>query len=152
MTELLVAIPPSLMVPHACGVLIELVISSLLDNAFPHVQPPVRFSVRMMGLSALVEVDDCGSGIAPEDEQAMLQAFSGGDTARRHPGLGLLRGSVRFLVCLILQGPSYGLSGDRPTQRISAALSRKLWARSSLAATSSHYDQKVVGMLLLPRT
>lgn len=77
------------MVPHASGVLIELVISSLHDNAFPHVQPPVRISMRMMGLSDLVEVDDCSSGIAPEDEQAMLQAFAGGDKARRHPGLGL---------------------------------------------------------------
>ncbi|WNF48161.1 ATP-binding protein [Pseudomonas sp. SG20056] len=106
-TELLVAVPPSLMVPHASGVLLERVIGNLLDNAFTHGQPPVRLTVGTVGLRALIEVEDCGSGIAPEDQQAMLQAFARGDTARRHPGLGLglavvqrvairMRGSVTF--------------------------------------------------------
>lgn len=106
-TELQVAIPPSLMVPHASGVLLERVIGNLLDNAFTHGQPPVRLTVGTVGLRALIEVEDCGSGIAPEDQQAMLQAFARGDTARRHPGLGLglavvqrvairMRGSVTF--------------------------------------------------------
>jgi two-component system osmolarity sensor histidine kinase EnvZ len=36
-----------------------------------------------------IEVEDCGPGIAPEDQQAMLQAFARGDASRRHPGLGL---------------------------------------------------------------
>src|SRR3990167_8225213 len=106
-TELLVAIPPSLIVPHASGVLLERVIGNLLDNAFTHGQPPVRLTVSTAGLRALIEVEDCGSGIAPEDQKAMLQAFARGDMARRHPGLGLglavvqrvairMRGSVTF--------------------------------------------------------
>lgn len=106
-TELLVAVPPSLIVPHASGVLLERVIGNLLDNAFTHGQPPVRLTVSTAGLRAWVEVEDCGAGIALEDQQAMLQAFARGDTARRHPGLGLglavvqrvalrMRGSVTF--------------------------------------------------------
>ncbi|OHC30144.1 MAG: hypothetical protein A3J71_01770 [Pseudomonadales bacterium RIFCSPHIGHO2_02_FULL_60_43] len=106
-TELLVEVPPSLIVPHASGVLLERVIGNLLDNAFTHGQPPVRLTVSTAGLRALIEVEDCGSGIAPEDQKAMLQAFARGDMARRHPGLGLglavvqrvairMRGSVTF--------------------------------------------------------
>jgi two-component system osmolarity sensor histidine kinase EnvZ len=106
-TELLVAIPPSLIVPHASGVLLERVIGNLLDNAFTHGDSPVLLTVSTVGLRVLIEVEDCGSGIAPEDQQAMLQAFARGDTARRHPGLGMglavvqrvairMRGSVTF--------------------------------------------------------
>jgi two-component system osmolarity sensor histidine kinase EnvZ len=70
-------------------VLIERVIGNLLDNAFTHGQPPVRLTVGTTGRRIRIEVEDCGPGIAPEDQQAMLQAFARGDASRRHPGLGL---------------------------------------------------------------
>jgi len=88
-TELSVEAPASLVVPHVSAVLIERVISNLLDNAFIHGQPPVRLTVGTVGHRIRIEVEDCGPGIAPKDQQAMLQAFARGDASRRHPGLGL---------------------------------------------------------------
>jgi signal transduction histidine kinase len=71
-------------------VLIERVIGNLLDNAFTHGQPPVRLTVgTTVDHRMYIEVEDCGPGIAPEDQRAMLQAFARGDASRRHPGLGL---------------------------------------------------------------
>nr|WP_306441931.1 ATP-binding protein [Methyloversatilis sp. XJ19-49] len=88
-TSLSVEAPASLPVAHANAVLIERVIANLLDNALTHGQPPVRLIVGTVGHRIRVEVEDCGPGIAPEDQQAMLQAFARGDASRRHPGLGL---------------------------------------------------------------
>jgi two-component system osmolarity sensor histidine kinase EnvZ len=88
-TELSVEAPGSLLAPHVSAVLIERVIGNLLDNAFTHGQPPVRLTVGTAGQGIRIEVEDCGPGIAPESQQAMLQAFARGDASRRHPGLGL---------------------------------------------------------------
>ena len=71
------------------AILIERVMSNLLDNAFTHGQPPVRLTVGTTDSRIRIEVEDCGPGIASEDQQAMLQAFSRGDASRKHPGLGL---------------------------------------------------------------
>jgi two-component system osmolarity sensor histidine kinase EnvZ len=87
--ELSVEAPASLLAPHVSAVLIERVIGNLLDNAFTHGLPPVRLTVRTAGPRIRIEVEDSGPGIAPEDQQAMLQAFARGDASRRHPGLGL---------------------------------------------------------------
>ncbi|MFM9880484.1 MAG: sensor histidine kinase [Burkholderiaceae bacterium] len=88
-TELSVEAPASLLVSHVSAVLIERVMSNLLDNALTHGQSPVRLTVGMVGHRMHIEVEDCGPGIAPKDQQAMLQAFARGDASRRHPGLGL---------------------------------------------------------------
>lgn len=106
-SELTVEAPASLLVPHLNAVLIERVIGNLLDNAFTHGRPPVRLAVAAVDHRVRIDVEDCGPGIAPEDQVAMLQAFARGDTSRGHPGLGLglaivqrvasrLRGSVAF--------------------------------------------------------
>ncbi len=88
-TELSIEAPQSLLATRASSVLIERVIGNLLDNAFIHGQPPVRLTVGAVGHRVQIEVEDCGPGIAPKDQQAMLQAFARGDASRRHPGLGL---------------------------------------------------------------
>jgi two-component system osmolarity sensor histidine kinase EnvZ len=88
-TELSVETPAALLAPHVSAVLIERVIGNLLDNAFTHGQPPVRLTVGKADHRIRIEVEDCGPGIAPEDQQAMLQAFARGDASRRHPGMGL---------------------------------------------------------------
>ena len=88
-SELSVHAPPTLLVPNLSLVLVERVISNLLDNAFIHGQPPVRLTVGTTEHRAYIEVEDGGTGIAPDSQQAMLQAFARGDASRRHPGLGL---------------------------------------------------------------
>lgn len=87
--ELSVEAPEALLVPKVSAVLIERMISNLLDNAFTHGKAPVRLTVGAVGHRVRIEVEDCGPGIAPEDEQTVLQAFARGDASRRHPGLGL---------------------------------------------------------------
>lgn len=88
-SELSVHSPVTLLVPHLNLVLIERVIGNLLDNAFIHGQPPVRLTVDTTEHRVGIEVEDSGPGIAPDNQQAMLQAFARGDASRRHPGLGL---------------------------------------------------------------
>jgi two-component system, OmpR family, osmolarity sensor histidine kinase EnvZ len=88
-TELSVEAPDSLLANDVNAILIERVISNLLDNAFTHGQPPVRLTVGTTDSRIRIEVEDCGPGIASEDQQAMLQAFSRGDASRKQPGLGL---------------------------------------------------------------
>ena len=75
--------------PNLSFVLVERVMSNLLDNAFIHGQPPVRLTVDSKEDRVCIEVEDDGPGIAPDREQAMLQAFARGDASRGHPGLGL---------------------------------------------------------------
>jgi len=106
-SELTVDAPESLLVAKLNAVLIERVIANLIDNAFTHGQPPVRLIVGKVGTLIRIDVEDCGSGIALDDQEQMLQAFARADASRRHPGLGLglavvqrvasrLGGSVRF--------------------------------------------------------
>ena len=77
------------MVANLSLVLVERVISNLLDNAFIHGQPPVRLTVGTKENRVCIEVEDDGPGIAPDREQALLQAFARGDASRGYPGLGL---------------------------------------------------------------
>jgi two-component system osmolarity sensor histidine kinase EnvZ len=88
-TELSVEAPDSLLANDVNAILIERVMSNLLDNAFTHGRSPVRLTVGTADSRIRIEVEDCGPGIVPEDQQAMLQAFARGDASRRHPGLGL---------------------------------------------------------------
>jgi two-component system, OmpR family, osmolarity sensor histidine kinase EnvZ len=119
-SELTVEAPASLLVPDVNAVLIERVIGNLLDNAFIHGRPPVRLTVAVVDHRVGIEVEDCGPGIAPEEQPAMLQAFARGDASRGHPGLGLglaivqqvasrLRGRVAF---------SRSVDGARATVRV----------------------------------
>ncbi len=87
--ELAVHAPATLLVPNLSLVLVERVISNLLDNAFIHGQPPVRLTVGTKENRVCIEVEDDGPGIAPDREQALLQAFARGDASRGYPGLGL---------------------------------------------------------------
>ena len=88
-TELTVEAPQTLWAARVNGVLIERVIANLLDNAFIHGQPPVRLCVGVVSKQIRIDVEDRGPGIAPEDQEAMLQAFARADASRRLPGMGL---------------------------------------------------------------
>jgi two-component system, OmpR family, osmolarity sensor histidine kinase EnvZ len=111
-SELLVEAPASLLAPHVSAVLIERVIGNLLDNAFTHGLPPVRLTVSTAGPRIRIEVEDSGPGIAPEDQQAMLQAFARGDASRRHPGLGLGLAVVQRVALRMGGGVAFCRSAD----------------------------------------
>ena len=110
--ELAVEAPASLWVLRVNAVLIERVIGNLLDNAFTHGRPPVRLTVAVLDHRAVIEVEDCGPGIAPEDQAAMLQAFARGDASRRHPGLGLGLAIVQRVASRMGGGVAFSRSAD----------------------------------------
>jgi two-component system osmolarity sensor histidine kinase EnvZ len=87
--ELQLQLPATLPVPQINAGLIERCIANLLDNAFAHGKPPVRLAVGAADGRVWIEVADHGSGIAPDQRAAMLQAFARADTSRSRPGLGL---------------------------------------------------------------
>ncbi|MBU0748904.1 MAG: hypothetical protein KKH21_20060 [Gammaproteobacteria bacterium] len=111
-TELSVEAPASLPAPHVNQVLIERALDNLLDNAFIHGQPPVRVTVGTVGHRVRIEVEDCGPGIAPKDQQTMLQAFARGDASRRHPGLGLGLAVVQRVALRMGGGVAFSRSDD----------------------------------------
>jgi two-component system osmolarity sensor histidine kinase EnvZ len=111
-SELAVEAPASLLVPRVNAVLIERVIGNLLDNAFTHGRPPVRLTIAVVDNCLGIEVEDCGPGIAPEHQPAMLQAFARGDASRRHPGLGLGLAIVQRVALRLAGSVTFSRSAD----------------------------------------
>jgi signal transduction histidine kinase len=70
---------------------LELMVFNLLDNAFKYAgdSETVRVRVRADGRRALLEVEDQGPGIDPEDARRVFERFYRGRAARR----GQARGS-----------------------------------------------------------
>ena len=88
-TDLVLDAPTTLQVPNANASLLERAISNLLENAFAHGLPPVHLRVMQQGAELVIEVQDQGSGIAPDQEIFLFQAFARSDSSRQRPGLGL---------------------------------------------------------------
>jgi two-component system osmolarity sensor histidine kinase EnvZ len=87
--EVAVEAPASLVVAGTHPLLIERMLSNLLDNAFAHGQAPVRLRLSATGRQAVIEVVDAGAGIPAGQREAVLQAFARGDASRGSPGTGL---------------------------------------------------------------
>lgn len=87
--EVTVDAPALLPVSGTHPLLIERMLSNLLDNAFAHGQPPVHLRVSADAAHAVIEVFDAGTGIAPDQQAAVVQAFARGDASRGTPGTGL---------------------------------------------------------------
>lgn len=104
--------PASLVLPRAHPQLLERVIANLLDNAFTHGAPPVLLRLALASAAdgrphearqealqeALLEVEDAGTGIAPDERDLALRAFGRGDASRSRPGTGLGLAVVRQVV------------------------------------------------------
>jgi two-component system, OmpR family, osmolarity sensor histidine kinase EnvZ len=99
--------PTTLLVSNANASLTERAISNLLENAFAHGLPPVHLRVMQQVGEVIIEVQDQGAGIDPDQEVFLFQAFARSDSSRQRPGLGLglavvqrvaerMGGTVRF--------------------------------------------------------
>ncbi len=71
--------------------LLERVIDNLVGNALKYAPPPapVRVSVRRENGCGVLEVEDRGPGLSPEDRERVFQRFFRGRTAGGTQGLGL---------------------------------------------------------------
>jgi two-component system osmolarity sensor histidine kinase EnvZ len=87
--ELEIDVPTDAWIARANEELLERAFTNLIDNAFLHGRPPVRFSVRVGEDSVTAAVTDHGSGIAPKDWERATRAFGRGDPSRGIPGSGL---------------------------------------------------------------
>ena len=79
---------------------LEQVVANLLDNAVKYSGPdqPVTVDVRVERLSAVVEITDCGVGIAPADQARIFERFYRVPGAGHRQGFGLGLPIVRELV------------------------------------------------------
>jgi len=85
-----VTIQPGLQV-RADAALLERVIDNLAGNAFKYSPPhtPVAISVRQLGATAVLEVEDRGLGIPAEERERIFRRFARGSAAKGTEGLGL---------------------------------------------------------------
>jgi two-component system osmolarity sensor histidine kinase EnvZ len=93
--ELRIDAPASLPWAQANALLVDRLVSNLLDNAFKHGQTPVCVQLRQHRQEVWLDVTDAGPGIAPEEVEPFQQAFSRGSSSRTQPGTGLGLAIVR---------------------------------------------------------
>ena len=79
----------------ANALLVERVITNLIDNAFKHGRPPVRVRVASTLDGACISVEDRGEGMTPDKAMRMQEAFARGEGSRGVPGTGLGLAIVR---------------------------------------------------------
>lgn len=71
------------------ALVVERVVTNLLDNALHHGAPPVRLAVRGASRHVVLEVADAGPGVPPELLADATRRFSRAPEARSRPGAGL---------------------------------------------------------------
>ncbi len=74
---------------RANALLLERLLSNLIENALRHGHTPVHVVLAPQGLGVRIEVSDAGAGIPEAARAALMQAFARGDAARSAPGSGL---------------------------------------------------------------
>jgi signal transduction histidine kinase/ActR/RegA family two-component response regulator len=84
------------------GARLNQVVTNLLSNALKFTPSGGRVSVRLTAEEgrAVLEVEDSGEGIAPEDQPIIFEAFRQGTQSRRRGGLGIGLDLVRRLTQL----------------------------------------------------
>ena len=86
-----VLIPESLPSVHGDPVLIEQVLSNLIENALEHApdQTPIEINAISRPDSVLIRVMDRGPGLPVHDTQRIFEKFFRGSSSPHGPGLGL---------------------------------------------------------------
>jgi two-component system osmolarity sensor histidine kinase EnvZ len=96
--ELDITAPETLHWPHANRLLVERLLSNLIDNALKHGRPPVHVRMGADQARVWIEVEDAGEGIDPQRVEQLQEAFSRGDNSRASAGSGLGLAIVRQVV------------------------------------------------------
>jgi two-component system, OmpR family, osmolarity sensor histidine kinase EnvZ len=92
--------PDSLVWPDCSALLIDRLISNLIDNALKHGKSPVVVTINQVPGESEVRlmVQDAGMGIPASGADALQEAFARGDSARSTTGTGLGLAIVRQIV------------------------------------------------------
>jgi two-component system, OmpR family, osmolarity sensor histidine kinase EnvZ len=69
--------------------LLQRIVITGLDNAVKHGASPIEIRALRAGDSMVFEIEDAGSGLAPEERERVLRPFERGERARTTPGTGL---------------------------------------------------------------
>jgi len=87
---LIVSIQPGLLV-RADAALLERVVDNLAGNAIKYSPPqtPIAIRTSQIGVSAVLEVEDRGVGVAAEERERIFRRFVRGSSAKGTEGLGL---------------------------------------------------------------
>ena len=89
--RLTVSLPATPVVMWGDGMRVQQIASNLIANAVKFTPPGGQIGVQLVArdAEALLEVEDTGDGIAPEDLGVIFEAFRQGGTPRRRGGLGI---------------------------------------------------------------
>jgi two-component system osmolarity sensor histidine kinase EnvZ len=96
--ELTAVVPERLQLPNSNELLLDRLVSNLVDNALKHGCLPVCVSVSSQLSDAVIEVSDAGQGPQPEVWRRLQDAFARGSQSRSTPGVGLGLTVVRQIV------------------------------------------------------
>jgi two-component system osmolarity sensor histidine kinase EnvZ len=87
--ELDVHAPDSMVMHQAHNLLLERLVTNLVDNALKHGRTPVRVALQWQGDAVVLTVTDAGPGLPEGETSRLLEAFARGDASRGVPGFGL---------------------------------------------------------------
>jgi len=147
--RLTIDLPPHPMVTWGDGARMQQIASNLISNAVKFTPPAGHIAVRLLGndTEALLEVEDTGEGIAPEDLAVIFEVFRQGSTSGRRGGLGIGLDLVRRLtemhggsVDVFSEGLGYGA---RFRVRLPLAPSRGL-TTATRVAPARRLDQRAI--------
>jgi two-component system osmolarity sensor histidine kinase EnvZ len=74
---------------QAHNLLLERLVTNLVDNALKHGRTPVRVALQWQGDAVVLTVTDAGPGLPEGETSRLLEAFARGDASRGVPGFGL---------------------------------------------------------------
>jgi PAS domain S-box-containing protein len=115
--RLTLSLPPTPVSMWGDGARVQQIAANLIANAVKFTPPGGHIGVHLVTgeREALLEVEDTGDGIAPEDLPVIFEAFRQGGTSRRRGGLGIGLDLVKRLAELhggtveaFSDGPGYG--------------------------------------------
>ena len=115
--RLTLSLPPNPVPMWGDGARVQQIAANLIANAVKFTPPGGHIGVHLVTneREALIEVEDTGDGIAPDDLPVIFEAFRQGGTSRRRGGLGIGLDLVKRLTELhggtveaFSDGPGYG--------------------------------------------